>query len=177
MSHSMLKSCLTHSSVMVQFYILFFISSVVDGDTWSYLLNCHSFMKCVWWTSHFYMQLALNLFWRFMALYFFLSAGSFLEKSSLVLPDFMVLNHSWEAGSHSADQEIVYRLCIPKAHYHIYNILPPASVLSWLNSVHTLTSYFAKIPFNIIIPSSTPVCQQRSNIILPSDLPCHDSGS
>jgi hypothetical protein len=59
---------------------------------------------------------------------------------------------SWEANRFSASQEIPRILWNPKVQYHIYKCLPPVPILSQLDSVHTSTSYFLKIHFNIILP-------------------------
>ena len=57
---------------------------------------------------------------------------------------------SREAKRFSGSQEISRILWNPKVHYRIHEFPPPVPILTHLDSVHTLTSYFLKIHFNII---------------------------
>ena len=59
---------------------------------------------------------------------------------------------SWEAKWFSAGQETPRISWNPKVLYHILKCPPPVPILSQLDPVHTLTSYFLKIHYNIILP-------------------------
>jgi hypothetical protein len=54
-----------------------------------------------------------------------------------------------EANSRATNQELPCILCNSFVHWCIFNSLPLVFVLSQKNRVHTLPSYFLKIPFNI----------------------------
>jgi len=65
---------------------------------------------------------------------------------------------SWEADSRLAGQEISRRLRSWKVHYRVHENTSLVPVLSQMNPVHIVISYFSMIHFNIIIactPGST----------------------
>ena len=53
----------------------------------------------------------------------------------------------------AANQEIPFILWKQKAHYRLHKCLPPVPIMRQFDPVHTPTSYFLKIHFNIILPS------------------------
>ena len=61
------------------------------------------------------------------------------------------MQHSpWETKRFSASQEIPHILWNPMVLYHIHNYLPSDPILTQLDPVHILTSYFLKILLNLL---------------------------
>jgi hypothetical protein len=61
-------------------------------------------------------------------------------------------NNSWEATTFSATQESPYILCNPKVFNRVQRSLPLIPILGQKNPVHTTSSYFYELYFNIILP-------------------------
>ena len=61
---------------------------------------------------------------------------------------------SREANRFSAGQEIPRILWIPYVHYRIHKCPSLVPIISQLDTVHAFISYFLKILFNIIVPST-----------------------
>jgi hypothetical protein len=74
---------------------------------------------------------------------------------------------SWEANRFATSQNFPRILCNAKFHYRIHKCPPPFPIMSQLNPVHTLKSYFLNSYLNIILPS-TPESPQWSLSLLPS---------
>jgi hypothetical protein len=73
------------------------------------------------------------------------------------------LSLSWDDGISTSSQEIPCTLWNPKIHYCGHKSTSLVTILSQINSIHTIPSYFFKIHFNIILPSLTryskwPLC-------------------
>jgi hypothetical protein len=71
---------------------------------------------------------------------------------------------SLEADSRSVSQKIPRYLWNRKVLYFGHNSLPPTTILSQMNLVHIPKSYFSKIHFNIILPS-TPTSSEWSLLL------------
>jgi hypothetical protein len=83
----------------------------------------------------------------------------------IVSPFLHCLNNSmmqsppWESNSHSASKEIPGPLWNPKIQYCVYNSPPLDPILSQMNPVHILTSYFFNMHFHITILGLPPLAQ------------------
>jgi hypothetical protein len=65
---------------------------------------------------------------------------------NVVLPEKLI--------SHSASQ-ILRRVWNPKVHYRVHNSQPPIRILSQMNPINTLPTYFPETHCNIIFPSTS----------------------
>jgi hypothetical protein len=73
---------------------------------------------------------------------------------------------SWIADSYSPSHEIPRHLWNKKIHCRVHNSPPPVPIPRQLNPIHTLTSYFYKIHFNIILISTCKFSQVVSFLMV-----------
>ena len=67
----------------------------------------------------------------------------------------MQQSRSWKANRFSASQEIPpHFMDNPKVHYRTHKCLPSVPILCQLDPVHTPTSHFLKLHFNITLQST-----------------------
>jgi hypothetical protein len=66
------------------------------------------------------------------------------------LTDPMQQNSSWEADSHSANQEIPGIIRSPTVHYRVHNSPPLVPMLCQMNPIHNFPLYFPNIHSDII---------------------------
>jgi hypothetical protein len=66
------------------------------------------------------------------------------------------LSPFWRAANRAATQELPSALWNPKVQYRVHKSPSLVSILSYINSIHTIPSYLSKIHFNIVhLPTSS----------------------
>jgi hypothetical protein len=92
---------------------------------------------------------------------------------------------SWESNSHSTSQGIAHLLWYSKFHDRVHKVPSLVTILSQMNPVHTLPSYFlsfhlrlglvsglfpsgfrTRIPYEFLIPPTSDVIYKKSSYIV-----------
>jgi len=94
---------------------------------------------------------------------------------NILLTYSMEQSPSWEVNRFAASQETPRILWNPKVHYRLHKYLPPVSILSQLDPVHTPTSKFVNIHINIILPSTSESPKWSLSLKFPHQDPIHAS--
>jgi len=87
----------------------------------------------------------------------------------------MEQNPSWEVNRFWASQEIPRALWNPKVHYHIHKCPSSVPILSHIDPVHSLTSYFLKVRLNSILPSTPGSPKWSLSFMFPHQNPVYAS--
>ena len=82
---------------------------------------------------------------------------------------------SWETNRFSGSQKIRRIVWNPKVRYRIHKCRPPLRILSQLDPVHTHTSHFPTIHFNIIFPSTSGSSKWSLTLRCPNQNPVYTS--
>jgi hypothetical protein len=65
------------------------------------------------------------------------------------------LSPSWEAANCAATQELPSILYNPEVHYRVHKRPPPIPILSQIDPVHTTSSHYSKMHFNVVHPPTS----------------------
>jgi len=109
---------------IIYFYLIFSVKCITG---YGYVFSCYQWQP-------YYATFAYNS-----------SFNCPFSYTAMELSNSMVQCFSWEADSHSVDQEIFFFLWKLKVHYLVHKNL----ILSQLNPSHTLTPYLFQIHLNI----------------------------